>query len=74
MGVRKLFPGDGKIFQEGCRAGAGGKNILFAPKTPNKILYSSKKIKNILFWPAKGVSARIPPTLASPADAHANRC
>jgi len=43
-----FFSGEGKIFQ------VGGKNILFALKTPKNILFSSKKVKNILFWPARG--------------------
>jgi len=48
MGVRRLFSRGGQNFP------GGGKNILFALKTPKNILFSSKKSQNILFWPARG--------------------
>ena len=38
MGVRRLFPGEGKIFQE-------GQNILFALKTPKTYYFPLKKVK-----------------------------
>jgi len=38
MGVRRLFSRGGQNFP-----GGGGKNILFALKTPKNILFSSKK-------------------------------
>jgi len=58
-----FFPGEGKIFQ-----GGGGKNILFALKTPKNILFSSKKkSKTYYFGRPGGVKG---PLLPSPADAH----
>jgi len=39
MGVRRLFSRGGQNFP------GGGKNILFALKTPKNILFSPKKVK-----------------------------
>jgi hypothetical protein len=67
MGVRRLFAGEGKIFQGGR---GGGKNILFDGKTPKKILFCQKNAKSILFWSARGGQG---PLLPSPADAHGGK-
>ncbi len=49
MGVRRLFPGDGKNFP-----GEGARTYFFPKKTAKKILFFSKKSKNILFLASQG--------------------
>jgi len=60
MGVRRLFS------REGSKFFRGGKKHTVCLKIPKNILFSFKKSKNILFWPAKGGKRPSCPPLWTP--------
>jgi len=56
--------------QDVAKFSGGGGETYYLPKKSLKTYYFlSKKLKNILFWPAKGKWGKCP-LLPSPADAH----
>jgi hypothetical protein len=59
MGVRRLFPGEGKFSRD-------GKNILFALKKLKVILFSFKKIDKHTFLVGQGRGGGQVPPLALP--------
>jgi len=46
MGVHRLFPREGKIFQ--------GAKTLYLPKTPKNIIFSSKKSQRTCYFVRPG--------------------
>jgi hypothetical protein len=67
MGVHRLFYRGGQKFSRW-----GARTYFLPKKTTEKILFFSKKSKNILFWPALADQRGARAPLPSPADAHAN--
>jgi len=59
MGVRRLFPGEGKIFQ-------GSKTYYLRIKTPKRYYFPQKKSRKTYYFGQPGGGGQVLP----PADAH----